>query len=62
MIQLANIFQARVHALSVEGDHGVRGVAQNYNSGAVMVWFAFYGDDREVGVGFVLDDCFFFGN
>lgn len=46
----ADIFEACVHALAVEGDHGVCGIAEDDDGGGVMVRCAFYADEREVWV------------
>ena len=40
---IMDVFEAGVHALAVEGDHGVGGVAEDDGAGLVMVGGAFYG-------------------
>ena len=49
--QDADVFQAGVHALAVERDHGVRGVAEDDRAGSVMVRRACDADEGEVWVG-----------
>lgn len=39
----ADVFEPGVHALSVEGDHGVGGVANDDGCVGEVVWAAFYG-------------------
>ena len=46
----AHVFETGVHALSVEGNHGVSGVAEDYGRGGGVVRVAFHADEREVGV------------
>ena len=48
--QDANVFQAGVHTLSVEGDHGMRRVAKDDGRVSKMVWVAFDGDEGEMGI------------
>ncbi len=45
-----HVFEAGVHALAVEGDHGVGGVAEDDDGGGVVVGGAFDADEGEVGV------------
>lgn len=50
----AHVLEARVHALAVEGDHGVCGVAEDHGAGVVGVRGAFDADEWEVRVSAVL--------
>lgn len=50
----ADVFEAGVHALSVEGHHSVCGVADDDAAGPVVVGLAFDADEWEVGVACVL--------
>jgi hypothetical protein len=45
-----HVFEAGVHALAVEGDHGVRGVADDDGRVGEVVRSAFYGYQGEMGV------------
>lgn len=47
----ADVFQPGVHALTVEGNHGVRGVADDDDGGCVVVRLALYADEREMWIG-----------
>lgn len=49
-----DVLEAGVHALAVEGDHGVGGVAEDDACGAVVVGRALDGYERQVGVFAVL--------
>ena len=46
----ADVFEAGIHALPVEGHHGVRGVAEDDDGGGVVVGLAFDGYEGEVWV------------
>lgn len=48
--EYAYVFEAGVHALAVERDHGVGGVAEDDDGGAVVVGCTFDADEWEVGV------------
>lgn len=54
--QHAHILETGVHALAVEGHHGVCGIADDNDRGAVVVRGAFDGDEGQVGVLFELVD------
>ena len=40
--EYAHVFEARVHALPVEGHHGVRRIAEDNDTGTVVVRRALY--------------------
>ena len=46
----ANVFQTGVHALAVEGNHSVGGVAEDDDAGFIVIGGAFDGDEWEVRV------------
>ena len=48
--QNANIFHACIHALPIEGHHGVSSVAEDYDARAEMIWRACKAYERKVGV------------
>ena len=52
----AHVLETGVHALPVEGHHGVCGVADDDDRGGVVVRGALDGDEGEVGVSFELVD------
>lgn len=54
--QHAHVLETGVHALSVEGHHGVSGVADDDDRGGVVVRGAFDGDEGQVCVSLELVD------
>ncbi len=58
----ADVFEPGVHALSVERDHSVSGIADDDDRGGEVVGGAFYGDEGEVGGGCELGDEIFWGD